>query len=88
MQKATFHAATDFKGMTVGLSGSVANPAALNYVFAPNKNTILETDLKNYTLHLYNKVIILFGIIKLDLILNFEIYFINFSGWRLHCYCR
>jgi len=56
MQKATFHAATDFKGMTVGLSGSVANPAALNYVFAPNKNTILETDLKNYTLHLYNKV--------------------------------
>lgn len=82
MQKATFHAATDFKGMTVGLSGSVANPAALNYVFAPNKNTILETDLKNYTLHLYNKVIILFGIIiiKLDLILNFEIYFINFSG--------
>merc|ERR1712227_55963 len=56
MQKATFHAATDFKGMTVGLSGSVANPAALNYVFAPNKNTVLETDLKNYTLHLYNKV--------------------------------
>ena len=56
VQGATFHAATDFKGMTVGLSGSVANPAALNYVIAPNASTILETDLKDYTLHLYNKV--------------------------------
>ena len=65
MQKATFHAATDFKGMTVGLSGSVANPAALIYVFAPNKNTILETDLKTYALHLYNKVMISFEILRI-----------------------
>lgn len=53
---ATFHCATDFKGVTLGCQGSVADPAALNYIVTPCNGAILETDLKNYTLHLYNKV--------------------------------
>jgi len=54
---ATFHATTDaVQGITMGVSGSVSNIAALNYVISPCSKYVLETNLKNYTLHMHNKV--------------------------------
>merc|ERR1739848_167710 len=53
---ATFHAVTALQGITVGVSGGISNISALNYVIAPCPSGTLETNLKNYTLHLHNKV--------------------------------
>lgn len=53
---ATFHAVTDLKGITVGVSGGLSNISALNYCISPCSKYILETNLKNFTLHMYNKV--------------------------------
>lgn len=53
---ATFHAATDVKGITVGVSGGLSNISALNYCISPCSQYILETNLKNFNLHMYNKV--------------------------------
>jgi hypothetical protein len=53
---ATFHAATDLKGITVGVSGGLSNISALNYCISPCSSYVLETNLKNFNLHMYNKV--------------------------------
>lgn len=53
---ATFHAATALQGITVGVSGGLSNISALNYCISPCSQYVLETNLKNYTLHMYNKV--------------------------------
>lgn len=52
---ASFHACTAIKGNTVGISGSLADPTALNYVYSPCGGLFFETNLKNHTLHLYKK---------------------------------
>lgn len=52
---ASFHACTAIKGNTVGISGSLADPSALNYVYSPCGGLFFETNLKNHTLHLYKK---------------------------------
>ena len=53
---ATFHAATDVKGITLGVSGGLSNICALNYCISPCSQYVLETNLKNFNLHMYNKV--------------------------------
>jgi len=53
---ATFHAVTALQGITLGVSGGLSNPSALNYCISPSSQYVLETNLKNYTLHAYNKV--------------------------------
>merc|ERR1712048_1529185 len=51
-----FHAVTALQGITLGVSGGPSNPSALNYCISPSSQYVLETNLKNYTLHAYNKV--------------------------------
>lgn len=52
---ASFHACTDFKGNTLGVSGSLSDPTALNYVFSPCSSLFVESNLKSHTLHLFRK---------------------------------
>jgi len=53
---ASFHAATDLKGITVGVSGGLSNISALNYCISPCSSYVLETNLTKFNFHMYNKV--------------------------------
>lgn len=48
-----FHAVAGLKGHTVGLKGALSNPGALEFVYSPNNNIFLHTDLNKYDLSLH-----------------------------------
>jgi len=50
-----YHATYPFKGMTFGVSGGLANPAALNYA-VQSEGVSIETDLSNFSLNSFQKV--------------------------------
>jgi len=50
VKAATLHAAANYNGITVGVKGPASNLSALNYVFAPHKNLVIETDLAKFNL--------------------------------------
>ena len=51
-----YHATYPFKNLTFGVAGNLANPTAINYA-VQSGGVSLETDLTNFNLNVFNKVL-------------------------------